>query len=186
MRLSLSFVCRWSANQKFMAIQRSSIQVLPVIATDLADSSHAPSSNELVVRFDYNRESANVPASHINIHSHHPELEWIMRRGHTKSRSVKKAPRTDALHFPTGGHRFRPCLEDVLEALIADFKLDVAEEGRGLLRRQRLTFRQRQLAAAVGDDAECAAQALRELGYDVTLNPDQEAPTSRHDRLEAL
>lgn len=109
-----------------------------------------------------------------------------MGRGHPKSRSVRKAPRTEALHFPTGGHRFRPSLEDILEALVVDFGLDVAAQGKELLRRQRIKFRKRQLAAAIGDEVETAAEALRELGYTVTLKPGRVAPSPRQDRLEAL
>lgn len=188
MRLSLSFVSRWSANQKYMAIQRSTIQVLPVRPEDLteADTDFSPPSNEPLVRFDYDRGSNNVPASHINIHSHHPQLGWIMSRGHPKSRSAKKAPRTDVLHFPTGGHRFRPSLEDILEALVVDFGIDITDEGRALLRRQRVEFRKRQLAAAIGDETEAAAEALRDLGYNVTLEPGCVTPSPRLDRLEAL
>lgn len=188
MRLSVSFVCQWSANRKYMAIESSSVQILPVASEDLTgwNVSAFTTSNEPVVRFDYKRDYDAVPASHVNIHSHHPGLAWLMTLGHPKSRSAKKAPRTEVLHFPTGGHRFRPSLEDILEALALDFKLDLDKPGRELLRQQRLRYRQRQIAAVVGDDAEIAADALRELGYSVNLNSGFKVPPQRVDRLKAL
>lgn len=189
LRLSARFVGQWSNNGEFMAIEHSSIKVLPVTTEDLTAHGLAPEnkpSAEPVVRIDYERNPRAVPASHINIHSHHPWLQWIQTLGHPKSRSVKNAPRTEALHFPTGGHRFRPSLEDVIEALVDDFTLDIAPGGRATLHQQRASFRERQLAAAVGDDPETAARALRRLGYVVTRKPYITPPDRRGDRLEAL
>ncbi|OSM44622.1 hypothetical protein [Nesterenkonia sp. PF2B19] len=188
MRLSLKYVCRWSQDRQYMAIQTSSVRILPLAEDDLApeERDDFPATNEPLVRFDYERESNSVPASHLNVHSHHRGLEWIMQRGHPKSRSVRYAPRTEKLHFPTGGHRFRPCLEDILEALAGDFGIDIAEGGRRILREQRSEFRRRQLAAAVGDDTETAADALRSKGYQVTLPPSASPTCRQGDRLEAL
>lgn len=188
MRLSVRYVCQWSQARRYMAIQKSSVSILPVAEEDLApeELEDFTPTNEPLVRFDYEREPNSVPASHLNIHSHHPGLAWIMSRGHPKSRSARKAPQTDGLHFPTGGHRFRPCLEDIIEALVHDFGLDIAEDGHQILREQRQEFRQRQLAAAVGDDTECAAEALRKKGYEVGLKRDAAGPDRRGDRLQAL
>lgn len=189
MRLSLEFTCQWSSDQRFMAIQRSSVRVLPVTREDLEEHGipfNMPPVNEPIVRFDYERAAQYVPSSHINVHSHHPELEWMMTQGHPKSRTLKNAPRTEVLHFPTGGHRFRPCLEDILEALANDFKLDMAPGGREVLREQREVFRERQLMATVSDDTETAAEALRQLGYNVSFKAQKEPPAKRRKRLRAL
>jgi len=93
-------------------------------------------------------------------------------------------PRLADLHFPIGGHRFRPCLEDILQMIWFEFGIDVRDTALGALGEGRVRFRERQLAAAVGDDPDIAALELRRLGYSV------ESPATpvvrRIERLTAL
>jgi hypothetical protein len=72
-----------------------------------------------------------------------------------------------ALHFPFGGPRFRPTIEDLFEMLITEFKIDVAVQARRILKKSRTTYFERQLESAVFDSPETAAQALRNLGFSV-------------------
>ncbi|MFC0247381.1 hypothetical protein ACFFIO_02585 [Citricoccus parietis] len=90
------------------------------------------------------------------------------------------------LHFPMGGHRFRPALEDVLEMLIDEFGIDNDQNAREALKRGRLVWRQTQTKSAVRDDPESAVEVLRGLGYDVTWRGQGSEPESRVDRLQAL
>lgn len=100
-----------------------------------------------------------------------PQLEAVMTgagRRRTKSTSKRsRLPNVTDLHFPLGGTRFRPCFEDVLEMLIHEFHLDVANEAAALevLTERRAEWRTIQLSAAVRDDMECAARVLRNYGY---------------------
>jgi hypothetical protein len=68
--------------------------------------------------FELSMEARSHPAAHIQVHGSHPELEKLM-----KSRGLK-TPDITTLHFPVGGTRFRPCLEDVLEMLIVELGVD--------------------------------------------------------------
>lgn len=112
------------------------------------------------------------PAAHLQFHGSHPDLQRAMPG--TRSRSTpRKGDRPDVadLHFPVGGTRFRPCLEDVLEMLILEFGLqeDPEERSRSLaaLRRGREAWRRRQLQAAIRDDPQSSAEQMRQLGYRV-------------------
>jgi len=79
---------------------------------------------------------------------------------------LHKAKRLSSFHFPTGGHRFRPSLEDVLEVLRVEFDLDVDNSSWAPhLRNTREKWRRVQTAAAVRDCPEEALKVLvNELG----------------------
>lgn len=150
-------------------------------------------SDTPLFHYDYIAESSeDVASAHLNIHAHRDEVVFAMlaagrtHRGKTRDYAVRKGtiPRFSSLHFPLGGHRFRPCLEDVLEFLIREFGLDTKDQWRDVLQTSRRTWRGRQLKAAVRDDPDSAAAALRALGYSITVP--KGTPARRLDRLNAL
>ena len=83
-----------------------------------------------------------------------------------------------------GGHRFRPCLEDVLEALANEFGIDVKDGWREAIREGREEWRRMQLRAAVRDAPRDVAEVLRSMGYEV-IDP-AEPPADRLDRLQSF
>lgn len=142
---------------------------------------------------DYVRDAhSNTPAAHYNLHFEHGPIEaellqaGAVRRGkiHRKGAAAGKAPRLADLHFPVGGHRFRLCLEDVIEMLWIEFGIDVKTTAAAALHEGRESWRAMQTRAAVSDDPESAAAELRKLGYTV------DAPTAprprRMDRVRAI
>ena len=135
--------------------------------------------------------TSRYPAAHIQFHGHHPQLEAVMNgagRRRTKSTSKRsRLPNVTDLHFPLGGTRFRPCFEDVLEMLIHEFHLDVANEAAALevLTERRAEWRTIQLSAAVRDDMECAARVLRNYGYH-QITPPHPTPEQNSDRIRRL
>lgn len=163
-RLEVTFNCIWNSTNQYLAIHKSSYQ----IAID--------EYPEPVLRFDFLKDAQDVPISHINIHSHHPGLQQAMTKAKPNSRAHKAGPDTSRLHIPTGGLRFRPTLEDVLEMLIRDFKIDKEASWRHGLQRGRKTFRDTQLAAAIQDNPHKAIRALEKLGYAVSWNDPKTAP----------
>jgi hypothetical protein len=94
-------------------------------------------------------------------------------------------PRFGDVHFPVGGHRFRPCLEDVLEMMMIEFGIDTLHGAGNALHAGRGRWRVRQLAAAVSDDPLTAAAELERLGFEVIPREGTEV-SARLDRLTAL
>jgi hypothetical protein len=134
-----------------------------------------------------------VPSAHIQFHGEHPELEKVMRdcgdsteRAKARKRG-RRAVRLHALHFPIGGPRFRPALEDVLEMLIEEFgvkPVGSVAAARKALTDAREDWRRTQVATVVRDAPSKAAEALIELGYEVTApNPPK---GDKRDKLRAL
>lgn len=168
-RLRVTLRCLWNSTLRNLAVQESQYQ----IAVD--------NFPEPVLRFDFLREPRNVPSSHVNIHSHHPGLQQAMESAKPSSRAKRARKETSKLHIPTGGARFRPSLEDVLEMLIREFGIDkLSDTWSQSLKAGRQNFRDTQLAAALKDNPKEAVRALSELGYTVSWDyADQTQPSPR-------
>lgn len=148
-------------------------------------------------RYEYLRSPHNVPAAHLQIHAHRDALTYVLTYVMTKTERTSKRPgRTgkresiptlEDLHFPLGGHRFRPALEDVLEMLIDEFDIDHDPNARKALADGRMEWRLTQTKAAVRDAPGAAVAALESLGYTVTPPAPAPAPSTRHEgRLRAF
>jgi hypothetical protein len=156
--LRLDFFCRWDSPHTYLAVDESSISIV-------AEVDRTP-----IFRFDYLYDADWVPQSHIQVHGQRGALSHLL------SKTGHKAPHDmAALHLPTGGARFRPVLEDVVQFLIADCGFDNLNEWRAAVNTARAEWRATQVKAAVRAMAVHAATALEELGYTVTP-PDRGHP----------
>lgn len=147
---------------------------------------------EPIVRFDFERNPRNVPSAQIHVHGHRDTVSHLLaktgmstRRGKNRAQS-DSIPKMQDLYLPVGGHRFRPCLEDVLEMLIDEFGVDHQPSALEALRVGRMSWRTKQLNAAVSDNPGEAAKALRGCGYEVVWPHSEPEPTVNIDRLASL
>ena len=120
------------------------------------------------IRFEYERGYTSAPTAHIHSSGISGLLSVALMANFegTKDKSRRKGD-LQSLHFPVGGRRFRPSLEDFLYFIIREcgFRGKPGWEGRLLESRER--WLDKQLRAAVRDHPAEAAEALRELGYAV-------------------
>ena len=166
------------------AVRRSAFRVRPF------------GEGRLLFSLDYVRDArSNIPAAHYNFHFEHSELVAELletgksRRGAIYRRDVRKGrkPQLADLHFPVGGHRFRPCLEDVLDMLWSEFGIDVQPSAHEAIATGRRGWRAMQLRAAVTDDPHTAVSELRKLGFTVWMLPwRRRHHAARDDRLTAI
>lgn len=116
-----------------------------------------------VVRVEYDREATNKPAAHVHLHAESVELGWLYG---TASHPL---PRLEEIHFPVGGRRFRPTVEELLlfldrERLFTDW----ANPGwRDVVERSLEEWEARQARATVRRHPADAALELTRLGYSV-------------------
>jgi hypothetical protein len=87
-------------------------------------------------RWEYLRQpESNVPCAHFHIHAHRDEAVYLLLTGKGSNTRIKKraaqldanaqvVPQLSDLHFPVGGPRFRPSLEDVIQFLVEEFGID--------------------------------------------------------------
>jgi len=99
----------------------------------------------------------------VHLHANSPELAWVY------GTSAQPAPDLHALHFPAGGRRFRPTLEEFLlfldrERLFNDWK----DGWKPKLIRSLEAWERLQARATVRQFPDEAAGALEALGYSVT------------------
>lgn len=160
--LEFEFYCAISSSSGHLSVLSSSIAAYVV-------GGRAP-----LFKLDSLVDARSVPAAHWNVFAKRDELVQAMRvsgryAGNKHARALRKSNRlaSGKLHFPVGGWRFRPCLEDVIEMLITEFDLRFESGGMEVLAEKRREWRRVQLAAAVSDHPEAASAALSDLGYEI-------------------
>lgn len=136
--------------------------------------------SEPLFRYDFlaQPKAPAVPTAHLNVYAHRDELlhaMYVSEKSHSypgRGRDLDAGhPRgLHQLHFPLGGTRFRPCLEDILELVINEFGIDTVPGWEVAINVGRISWRHIQLAAAVRDDPETARDALREIGEDAVTD----------------
>lgn len=115
-----------------------------------------------IVRFDFDRDARRKPSSHIQIHAHRGAMSHVLSQaGHREPHAL------ESLHFPTGGARFRPCLEDVIEFLATDCGFDTRQGWIDVVADRREWWRRLQTRAVVRDAPSEAVRCLEKLGYTI-------------------
>ena len=148
-------------------------------------------ATEPLVRYEFLETPHGIPAAHVQVHGDHPTWIGVFESisGTRRARKHRRRQRVSDLHFPVGGRRFRPCLEDVLEMLILEFNVVPSpdqETALEALRAGRAAWRAHQLGAAVADNPAVAVRVLTQLGYEVTWRGQRSEPEARVDRLREL
>jgi hypothetical protein len=174
--LSVKLNCCWDRNNAHLAVDESWVHVIP-------GGDKVP-----LFRYEYLRHGVgSVPAAHLHIHAHRDEFAHVLiagEKGKARQRwRAGKPPRLAEFHFPLGGHRFRPCIEDLLNAVVIEFGVDHVPGWENAVREGRDQWRRIQLRAAIRDVPSESVDALRALGYDVKL-PDI-IPGEHLDRFNA-
>jgi hypothetical protein len=90
------------------------------------------------------------------------------------------------LHFPVGGSRFRPSLEDVLDMLVRELGVDHEPGWRDALATGRERWRRMQIRAVVRDAPGEAIAVLEKLGYEIRMRDGLEEPEDNLSRLRDL
>lgn len=164
--LIVAMQCRWDSAGRYLAVEMSSFAVYPGTRTN----------KEPLFRYDYVREPhAPIPCAHLQVHAHRDAFTHALssagrnsRRGQRMSRRTPSDhPQLSDFHFPLGGPRFRPCVEDLLAALQDEFGLDAGAGWQSALAKGRAEWRRQQVGAAVRDAPAEAVRVLREMGYTV-------------------
>ena len=182
--LVVEFECSWDHQGTFLAVQKSTFKVLP-------EGRAAP-----LFRYEFvNDMSPHLPSAHLHIHAHRDEFLFaLFRGGHGKpavrakavdGSSARARPQLSDVHFPLGGPRLRPCLEDLLQMLRAEFGVDMEDGFQDALNSGRARWRRRQIAAAVRDAPAEAVRVLEQLGFTV-VGPNPGAASERIDKLTKM
>lgn len=177
--LSIEYRCMWDHAGRYLAIDRASWAV------------RTRDTAEPLFRYEYvSAQGGDLPAAHLHVHAHRDELVYTLfraGRGRPKRRgrnvlAGRRLPHLSDVHFPLGGERMRPCLEDLLQLLIVEFGIDAASDAIERLAEGRARWRRHQSGAIVRDAPDEAVRVLAQLGYSITP-PQAGAPASREAKL---
>jgi hypothetical protein len=166
--LGISYRCHWDTKRHFLAVHKSTIKVH--LGPGLA--------SEPLFRYEYIRTpDSDTPAAHLHVHAHRSQIAYGMAcatelgatRRQLGGQTVSENADLKQLHFPLGGSRFRPCLEDVLEMMRIEFGVDAAPGWKEALHQGRKSWREVQTRAVVRDCTTAAVEALEGLGYEVSI-----------------
>ncbi|MFJ3289957.1 hypothetical protein ACIPMW_32315 [Streptomyces sp. NPDC086669] len=105
--------------------------------------------------FDYEREKDKYTSAHLQVHGVSPALQQLNPPG------KEKRP-LDKLHFPVGGRRFRPSLEDIIEFLVCEELVEAREGWRRVVEEGRERFQKNQLRAAMRRNTAIVEEFMRE------------------------
>jgi len=120
-----------------------------------------------LVRLEYNADMRKAPTSHWQIHAERGALSALLAYAHSLDR-VDDPHDLSRLHFPTGGERFRPPLEDFLEFMIRECGFDAVEGWETAIEQGRKRWRLVQFRTAVRDLQQDAAEVLKKNGWRVS------------------
>ncbi|RCL90225.1 MAG: hypothetical protein DBW62_04055 [Microbacterium sp.] len=127
--------------------------------------------------------SESAPLAHWHVHADRGALSHLLGRAHAVRPDVVRKPHDmSSLHFPVGGERFRPCMEDVLEFLVREFGIDHNDRWQDAIRAGRAKWRRMQFRSTVRDLQDEAADVLRGHGWKVEppADPRDEGPGVLH------
>lgn len=120
-------------------------------------------SNEPIVTYDYTRDPPNeYPEAHFHLHGESDVIRNMLQR------CERGFDKPSDLHFPVGGRRFRPCLEDLIEFCVLERLVTPREGWQTALERSRKRYRARQLQAAVRRHQVQAAEVFKREGWRVS------------------
>lgn len=109
----------------------------------------------MLCHYDYEREPAHVyPDPHFQVEGNSEALRLIAERRPLAASSLRE------VHFPVGGRRFRPTLEDVIEMLVAEGIAEPRDGWKDVIAVHREAWCETQLKAAVRRWPEWAAECL--------------------------
>lgn len=113
----------------------------------------------MMLHYDYEREAAHAyPPAHVQVQGTAEDLSTLSERRSGQRKELKD------FHFPVGGRRYRPTLEDVVEFIVAEGLADARPTWRDAIAESRIRWEDRQLRAAVRRNPAPAIDQLQRDG----------------------
>lgn len=90
--------------------------------------------NTPLFRLEYDAMMRDAPIAHWQVHAERGAMSYMLAKGHQhQPKKISKPHDYSSLHFPVGGERFRPCLEDVIHFLIEEIGVDSYPDWRAVI-----------------------------------------------------
>lgn len=130
-----------------------------------------------LVRYEFDDAMHTAPVAHWQFHGERGAFSHLL--GQALAAGATVAPHSlSSLHFPVGGGRMRPGVDDWLEFLVRECHFDAATGWESVLLENRRRYRSIQAQTIVRDMQEVAADSLRRLGWAVEPPPGGAPPAN--------
>ncbi|WNI19239.1 hypothetical protein [Actinacidiphila sp. ITFR-21] len=137
--LDVSFRLQMDAEEQYLTVRSSFFGVFPT-----------EDGKDALFHYDYERDKRdNYPDAHLQVAGQDTAMQALL----PGKPAIK-------LHFPVGGKRFRPCLEDVIEFLIREGLAEGKPGHEAVLEAGREGFRIKQLRAAMRRSPEVVQEFI--------------------------
>ena len=154
--LLVAYVLELDPEGEYLSVAKSQV------ALYLAEAHLKP---QMLVHWDYERHPAHdYPAAHVQVNGDAPHFQRMCELARTRLQKDCPDRALRDLHFPVGGRRYRPSLEDVIEFLIVENLVDARDGWRDVILSHREVWEERQLRAAVRRFPDAAIEQLRADG----------------------
>jgi hypothetical protein len=151
---------------------------LKTLRMDLAV--HSTLDRTPLARLEFRSDMTSDPIAHWQVHAERGSLSHLLARAHAiRPKIVKKPHDMSSLHFPVGGERFRPCLEDFLHFLVHECGVDAVEGWENAIAEGRERWRRRQLRTLARDAQDEVAAVLVAEGWSVERPSDEPGENSK-------
>lgn len=154
--LTLSIHTTLDKTDQYLKVSRSDYALRSII------------EKEPLARLEFNVKSHTAPIAHWQFHGERGVFSHWLSHAHSHNKYVTEKPHSlSTLHFPVGGERFRPGIEDFLEFIVRECGVDRQPKWESAINEGREIWRRFQARAVTRDFQTEAAQVLRDLGWDV-------------------
>jgi hypothetical protein len=112
-----------------------------------------------IMHYDYERDKGDgYPEAHLQVCAESSAWDELSQLARGDQRPLQR------LHFPVGGRRFRPTLEDLIDFLLAEGIAEQRPGAEAAITEGREKFHRLQLRAMIRRNPDSAVSALRDLG----------------------
>ena len=116
-----------------------------------------------VFRVEYNRNIRTKSPAHVHLHAESLEFGWIY------GSAGLPLPRLHKVHFPVGGKRFRPTIEDIFRFLHNEQLYTEWRPGwKQVIDESSHAWEQTQVKSTIRRHLDTTVNLLTELGYEIT------------------
>lgn len=120
-----------------------------------------------LVRYEFDDNMHTAPIAHWQFHAERGAFSHLLGFALAAGKNVQPHS-LSSLHFPVGGGRMRPGIDDILEFLVKECAFDFVGGWKGAIVESRARYRTIQARTIARDMQIEVADVLREVGWTVT------------------
>lgn len=163
----LTMSVNFDSSGDYLKVMRSNFTLVAALADKLP-----------LVRYEFDDKMHTAPIAHWQFHAERGAFSHLL--GYALAAGKKVKPHSlSSLHFPVGGARMRPGVDDLLEFLVKECAFDSVPGWRNAIVESRARYRTIQARTVARDMQVEVADVLRSAGWTVTPPAETPGPSEK-------